>query len=124
MNIMDIVALARQGFTPADIKELIAESDSSGDLIEEGEQKTPEEGEQKTPEEDQVKDEPEADPEGAIDYKAKYEELEKRFSELQKESSETHNKLQKAQEHNVTKQITGNTETDSELITDFVRSFM
>ena len=116
MNIMDIVALARQGFTPADIKELIAASDSSGDLIEEGEQKTSEE--------DQVKDEPETDPESAVDYKAKYEELEKRFSELQKESSETHNKLQKAQEHNVTKQITGDTETDSKVITDFVRSFM
>lgn len=116
MNLMDIVALARQGFTPADIKELISAGESSGDLIEEGEQKTPEE--------DQVKDEPETDPESAVDYKTKYEELERRFQELEKKTSETQDQLQKAQKHNVTKQITGDTETDTEVITDFVRSFM
>lgn len=117
MKISDIVALARQGFTPADIRDLISVGESSGDLIEEGEQKTLEE--------DQVKEEPETDPEGAVDYKLKFEELEKKFQELQKESSETQNKLQKAQEHNVTKEVlTGNQETDSEIITDFVRSFM
>ena len=117
MKISDIVALARQGFTPADIRDLISVGESSGDLIEEGEQKTPEE--------DQVKDEPETDPESAVDYKSKYEELEKRFQELEKKTSETQNQLQKAQKHNVTKEVmTGNQETDAEIISDFVKSFM
>lgn len=87
MKLIDIVELAKQGYKPSDIRELIELSDAS----------EAKEGEQKTPEKDQVNDKPDAAPEddkksdgekdpddNSVDYKALYEEEREKTSKLQK----------------------------------------
>lgn len=67
LSIKDVVSLAKAGYKPADVKELIEMSKDAPE-----EEKKPEEPpapEEKKPEEPAPKEEPE------VDYKAKYEEL-------------------------------------------------
>ena len=117
LKLEDIVALAKQGYKPADVKELIelsksAEtSDSSGS-----------EEELQKPEEDLKKPEAnekpiqdtiaaEASNDKVVDYKKKVEELEAKISELQKA--------------NTTKNIADtDTKSDSDVVADLMKSFM
>ena len=117
MTLMDIVALAKQGFTPADVKELIAMGNSSPDQksdqgsVDDSEQKTDTKG-------DQNDSESTEDPADAIDYKSKYEELN---SELDKLKAD----LQKAQSNNVRTDMSDHEEDSYEdRIKDLARSFM
>lgn len=113
MNLMDIVALAKQGYTPSDIRELINMSEDvpAADQPEEAEQKTaPEEVQKVEAEDDQSND--------AIDYKALYEEEKAKNDQLSGD-------LQKAQNKNVTVDLSDKSDTtDTDLIGDLVRSFM
>ena len=110
MKFTDILALAKQGYTPADIKDLLA-------------LQIPDEPEAKPPEEDHTEgaeaDEPDqqkddATPETvehAPDYKSLYEETEK--------------KLREAQKTNVTKNIDDpNKKDNTTLLNEIVASFM
>ena len=124
LKLEDIVALAKQGYKPADVKELIelsksAEtSDSSGS--EEDLKETKEELQK--PEEDLKKPEAnekpiqgtiaaEASNDKVVDYKKKVEELEAKISELQKA--------------NTTKNIADtDTKSDSDVVADLMKSFM
>lgn len=85
MKFGDIVALAKQGYTPQDIKDLMSLSDDQGSGAE-GEQKD-QEGQQ-TPT-DHVDPEPAAQPESNegkedLDYKAMYEAEAEKTAKLQK----------------------------------------
>lgn len=89
----DLVALAKQGYTPADIKELIELSKttekedskaSEGDTITDVE--TPSDTAAKEPEE--VKEEPDQEDSKIVDYKKKVEELEKKIADLQRANTE------------------------------------
>lgn len=89
----DLVALAKQGYTPADIKELIELSKttekedlkaSEGDTITDVE--TPSDTVAKEPEE--AKEEPDQEDSKIVDYKKKVEELEKKLADLQKANTE------------------------------------
>ena len=93
----DLVALAKQGYTPADIKELIELSKatekedskaSEGDTITENyaDVKTPSNTVAQEPEE--VKEEPDQEDSKIVDYKKKVEELEKKIADLQKANTE------------------------------------
>lgn len=88
LNIMDIVALAKQGYKPSDVKELIEMASSKED------DPAPEENAQteKPEEHDAGKEQPEEAPNkvtedsedaNVIDYKKKVEELEAKISKLQ-----------------------------------------
>lgn len=70
LSIKDIVSLAKAGYKPADVKELI-------ELSKEPEEPAPEEKkpEQPTPEEKKPEEPAPEEKEPEIDYKAKYEEL-------------------------------------------------
>ena len=82
MKFGDIVALAKQGYTPADIKELMS-------LSEEAQDDTPAEETQKTDLKDDQQDnsedeKPEVTKEDDIDYKSMFEEERERNAKLQK----------------------------------------
>lgn len=85
MKLTDIIELAKQGYTPADIKELMSlpEPEPEPDPA-------PDEGKQKTEEEDPQQDNPEGaktDPNGTeddIDYKKLFEDEQKKTAKLQK----------------------------------------
>ena len=93
----DLVALAKQGYTPADIKELIELSKttekedskpSEGDTITENyaDVEMPSNTIAKEPEE--VKEEPDQEDSKIVDYKKKVEDLEKKIADLQKANTE------------------------------------
>lgn len=79
MKLFDIIELAKQGYKPNDIKELIALADSTEEKSEEAEQKTPEE----EPVKEEAEQTEETKPEEAIDYKKLYEEEKQRTDKLQ-----------------------------------------
>ena len=115
LNLNDIIALAKQGYKPADIKELIELSKSEGPAPE-GEK--PEDDQKKEqpkekPEDDQKKEPQEAEkPEDdTVDYKKKAEELEKKLSEVQK--ANTKQNADKSEE-----------KSDAEMFADVMKSFM
>ena len=94
-NFSDLVALAKQGYTPADIKQLIelsrtAEKEDSkaseGDTITENTNETPSDTVAKEPEE--VKEGPDQEDSKIVDYKKKAEDLEKKIADLQKANTE------------------------------------
>lgn len=113
LNLNDIIALAKQGYKPADVKELIELSKTAEASEDDQEQPKdiPEEvpEEKEAPKEEEKKDGAEADK--IVDYKAKAEELEKKISELQKAN---------------TKQNADKSEkkSDAELFADVMKSFM
>ena len=122
-NLDDIIELAKQGYKPADIKELIELSKSEGtkpeDKKPEDDQKKEQPKEEK-PEDDQKKEQPKGKkPEDdTVDYKEKVTQLE---GELQK----TKELLQKLQTKNAKKDASGSEEkTDAEVFTEAMKSFM
>lgn len=115
----DIVALAKQGYKPSDIKELIELSkEAPASEEKEPDQETEKENitDDKTPsdtvapeKEDKHSDDQEASK--VVDYKKKVEELEKKISDLQKA--------------NTRKNVADTDEkSDSEVIADLMKSFM
>lgn len=117
LKLDDIIALAKQGYKPADVKELIElskstdEAPASEDVADTGNTSTPTEDEK--PEENQstVAD-ASAEDDKVIDYKKKVEELEKKIQDLQKA--------------NTKKNIadTDDSKSDSEVFADVMKSFM
>lgn len=85
MKLTDIIELAKQGYKPNDIKELISLSESEPEPT-----PAPDDGEQKTPEEGPGKEEPEGakkDPTNSdddVDYRSLYEAEKEKTSKLQK----------------------------------------
>lgn len=102
MKFEDILALAKQGYKPADIKELLA--------IEPKEEEPKEEPKDEPKEE--PKEEPKKEPKEEPDYKKLYE-----------ESQEA---LKRAQQKNTHQDASGKEDekTDSEILMDFAKSFM
>lgn len=118
MNLMDIVALAKQGFTPADVKELL----SAGETPQESEivpVSAESSSDQKTVQRDDQQDTEQVEVGDAVDYKQKFEELEAKYEQMQKD-------LQAAQVNN-TRNIDvsfQNEKSYEETIGDLARSFM
>ena len=116
MNLKDLIALAKQGYTPADIRDLIALSDKADDpaqlQVEEAEQKTTQE------EAPKVEAEPVNDV-NAIDYRKLYEEEKAKNDQLSVD-------LQKAQSNNVSMDMSYkmDSKTDEDVLNDLVRTFM
>lgn len=109
MKFGDIVALAKQGYTPADIKELLALSeDTQTDNTEEVEQKTVEEGQQN--EQTEVIDQP-AEKTDDVDYKQLFEEEKQKTTRLQKIITSAD-------------MSTDNTESDADIFASVMKDFM
>ena len=116
LNLNDIVSLAKQGYKPADIKELIELSRSaepSGETSEEtvNNVEQTEISESVSSNTKQNEDSKEGEEDQIIDYKKKVEDLEKRIADLQKA--------------NTKKNIADTDEkSDSEVVFDLARNFM
>ena len=118
LNLNDIIALAKQGYKPADIKELIELSkteeqvEKSGGVDDQPISPPPQtdELEKEAPKEEEKKDGADSD-EKIVDYKAKAEELEKKISELQKANTK----------QNADK---SDHKSDAELFADVMKTFM
>lgn len=122
MNLTDIITLAKQGYKPADIKELIALADNVNQeqpaVIQQeqgqSEEANSEDTAQNEPTVDaneQKPDEPPADTTQGINYKELYE--------------KTQADLKKAQQFNTRQTLTEpTTKTDEEIFSEAVRSFM
>lgn len=117
MNLTDIVALAKQGYKPSDIKELL-------DLVSSKEEQPKEEEkvqEEKTEQHEDGKEQPDEAPKNStedssekanvIDYKKKIAELEEKVKSLQ--NANVH------KDNSDTKQ-----ESDEDILNDITRSFM
>lgn len=120
-NLDDIIELAKQGYKPADIKELIELSKSEGTKPED---KKPEDDQKGQPKDTKPEDDHEEKPkdtkpeDDAVDYKEKVTQLE---GELQK----TKELLQKLQTENTKKDASkGEEKTDAEVFTEAMKSFM
>ena len=120
-NLDDIIELAKQGYKPADIKELIELSKSEGKKPED---EKPKDDQKEQPKDEKPKDDQKEQPEGkkpeddAVDYKGKVTQLEE---ELQK----TKELLQKLQTENTKKDASGGEEkTDAEAFAEAMKSFM
>ena len=96
-NFSDLVALAKQGYTPADIKQLIELSKttekedlqtSEGDTITENHADIEKPSDTVAKEPEEVKEEPDQEDTKIVDYKKKVEELEKKIADLQKANTE------------------------------------
>ena len=113
MNLMDIIELAKQGYKPSDIKELLNLSVS---------EPVPGEGAQKTEEAKPPEVKPEGKDAGIDDstnYKQMYEDMKAKNEELEKT-------LKDAQESNTSKDISGNEKPEDfqETLNDWAKSFM
>ena len=115
MILTDIIALAKAGYSPKDIKDLIALAEPTPQAPEAPD---PEPEPEKKPEpetpsiEEPTKEIPAIDEKSnVIDYQEKVKELEAKIAEMQKE--------------NVSKDISGNeTKSDDDLLADLVRKYM
>lgn len=111
MKFEDIIALAKQGYTPKDIKDLLALSDDQ-DTDEEGDQKDPE----KVP--DNEEPEPEAQPDAKetdnkdLDYKSLYEAEAEKTAKLQKMVL------------SADMSTSDNKQSDADIFADVMKSFM
>lgn len=121
LNLTDIVALAKQGYKPNDIKELIELTKEAPEGKSEDQEKQPRPEETEKPSEDKPKEEEKKDDEassGQLDYK---EEVEKLKAQLQ----ETKDKLSLLQKKNTKRRAdTGDEKPDAEAFADVMRSFM
>lgn len=128
MKLEDIVALAKQGYKPNDVKELIALSENT-DNAGSG-TPSPEQGRSdgatgedlpKTQPGDDAKEQKPTDAgsdDSAIDYKALYE-------ESQRNNKKLNDDLIKAQQANITQTVaSGNKQSDQDILADIARSFM
>lgn len=114
LSITDIVALAKQGYKPNDIKELISLSDQTPE--------EPKEDIKPEPHQDDItppsKDEPEGTPSGDSGDQGKELELQKENEALKQQLSEIQKKV-------LRKDVSGDKPEDPQLIIDdIVRSFM
>lgn len=115
MILTDIIALAKAGYSPKDIKDLIALSEPTPQAPETPD---PEPEPEKKPEpdapsiEDPTKEIPAIDEKSnVINYEEKVKELEAKIAEMQKE--------------NVSKDISGHeTKSDDDMLADLVRKYM
>lgn len=116
MNLADIIALAKQGYTPKDIKELVALGESASDEMPPGEDHHEED---KLDEANDQKDDATQEAEQALDYKKLYEESQHKVNELTE-------KLEASQKKNIKQNMQdGDSGSgDQERINDLVRSFM
>ena len=118
LNLNDIIALAKQGYKPSDIKELIElskteeQAENSGGVDDQPINQPPQTDapEKEAPKEEEKKVGADSE-EKIVDYKKKAEELEKKLSEVQKAN---------------TKQNADKSEkkSDAELFADVMKSFM
>lgn len=111
MNIADIIALAKQGYKPNDIKELLA-------IAEVSEQKT------EAPEVPAVEPEQTAeDQEKPVDYKILYEQQQAEIEKLKADNKKVSDDLIQAQKDNINQDISGlNTiETPIDIWTKFCK---
>lgn len=97
----DIIALAKSGYSVADVKELMQLSDT-----------TPSNDDKEAPQDDEepAEQEPEPSQEEAVDYKKLYE------AEAEK--------VRKLQAENINKNAQQNEKTDSEILMEMARDFM
>lgn len=113
MNLTDVIALAKAGYKPADIKELVSLA----------------EPEQKDDSKDDSKDEPKEDSKEDPKEDSKDEPKDnKEIEDLKKEISDLKQALKTAQEANVKKDASGNEgakkQTDLDILADYAKSFM
>lgn len=118
LNLTDIVALAKQGYKPNDIKELI-------ELTKEAPAEAPSEVQPTTeeaPAEDKPTEDNQKDGEASSDQLDYKEEVEKLKAQLQ----ETENKLSKLQKENVRRNADTDEhkQSDAEAFADVMKSFM
>lgn len=118
LNLTDIVALAKQGYKPNDIKELIELTKEAPAGPETDEQPKPDEKPAEDKPEEEEKKDGEASPD-QLDYKN---EVEKLKAQLQ----ETENKLLKLQKENVRRNADtdDNKQSDAEAFADVMKEFM
>lgn len=95
MGIMDVLAFAKAGYSPKDVKEIMAMADSAEEAPESAPEVDAKPEVKKAPEQKQVE---EAD---APDYKAM-------FEEMQKKNEELNSKLEAAQKANIASDVSGN----------------
>ena len=116
LNFGDIVALAKQGYKPADIKELLAfdiPDENAPAPVQEPEKVTPEPTpEQTTP---QLDDNP--TPAKATGQQLESEQDKERIAELEKQ-------IKELQSNNQSKDVSGNVQDPQADLDDIVRSFM
>ncbi len=122
LNLTDIVALAKQGYKPNDIKELIeltkeAPEEKPEDQKTQPKPDDPEKSSEDKPKEEEKKDGAASD--SQLDYK---EEVEKLKPQLQ----ETENKLLKLQKENTKRRADNddNQKSDAEAFADVMKQFM
>lgn len=112
MTLNDIITLAKQGYKPADIKELIQMSEGQDDApqVEQSAISTQSENSESenAPIEEDAVQAPEA--EQSVDYKKLYEEEKK--------------KVETIQQSNVKKNIQGNETSDIDVFNELAKSFM
>lgn len=121
LKLDDIVALAKQGYKPSDVKELIELSKDSSEP-----EPTPTPDPEPTGEDagkdpkgiEEKKEEPTPDDTKIVDYKEK-------LSELEAKLKASEEKLSKLQEENTKKKIADNdTPTSEDVFNDAMRNFM
>lgn len=112
MKLTDIISLAKQGYKPADIKELISMAD---DTTEKEEPET--EPEKEEPEKEEPKTEPEKEPETEPDKSPTLDELKKEIEKLKSE-------LKVAQQKNVRTEVDGKPQNVDDAIDDMFREYM
>ena len=95
LGIMDVLAFAKAGYSPKDVKEIMAMADSAEEVTENATKEIAEPEEQKAAEQ---KPKEEAD---APDYKTM-------FEEMQKKNEELNSKLEAAQKANIASNVSGN----------------
>jgi len=119
MILADIIALARAGYTPAQVKELMQ-------LNAEQESAKPEAAPEIPPKEERQPDEQNGGAEehpNEADNKEATAELQKQLDDLRKNLEKAKNDLAAAQKKNTSQDMTGQKEPDTTL-EDIVRSFM
>lgn len=122
LNLTDIVALAKQGYKPNDIKELIELTKEAPEGKPEEQERQPKPEEPEKPSEDKPEEEEKKDgaaSDDQLDYKK---EVEKLKAQLQ----ETENKLSKLQKENTRRNADtdDNKQSDAEAFADVMKEFM
>ncbi len=122
LNLTDIVALAKQGYKPNDIKELIELTKEAPEGKPEDQAQQPKPEEPEKPSEDKPIEDNQKDGAASSDQLDYKEEVEKLKAQLQ----ETENKLSKLQKENVRRNADTDEhkKSDAEAFADVMKSFM
>lgn len=118
MNLADIVALAKEGYKPSDIKELIALASSQ-----EGEPKKEEERQvqdEKTEQHEDGKERPDEAPKKSTEASS----TDSAIDEYKRKIEDLENQVKKLQSENVHKDYNKERPSDEETLNDITRSFM